>query len=481
MFDGYENTGRFFDEMFDETGEVRSHYKGVYRHLSTIKANDLTKRKEYIDLQMSRQGITFTLYKADEADALERTIPFDLIPRIIPKEEWKYIEAGLKQRVIALNRFLWDIYHEQRILKDNIIPRRMIVSNLYFRPEMVGVDVPGGVYIPFSGIDLIRDEKGTYYVLEDNLRCPSGVSYLYKNRALMRQMFSELFEDYEVDTLSYGLNHFSAALRGLSVSKQRKPKVVLLTPGSYNSAYFEHTFLAREMGIDLVEGRDLLIVDHRVYVRGMQGLEQVDVIYRRIDDEFLDPLAFRPDSMLGVPGLLNAYRAGNVAIANAPGTGVADDKAIYAYVPDIIRYYLQEEPILPNVPTYLLDREEERCHVIENIDKMVVKETSLSGGYGMLIGPHASQEELQHFIDNINREPARYIAQPTIALSRIPALVNNQIGPRHIDLRPYIIMGAGEQVQIIPGGLTRVALKEGSLVVNSSQGGGSKDTWVLSV
>lgn len=480
MFDGYKNSGRFFDEMFDENGGVRSHYKGVYRHLSNIKANDLTKRQQYIDLQMSRQGITFTLYKTDEADALERTIPFDLIPRIIPKEEWEYIESGLKQRVIALNRFLWDIYHEQSILKDGIIPRRMIVSNLYFRPEMVGVDVPGGVYIPFSGIDLIRDEKGTYYVLEDNLRSPSGVSYLYKNRALMRQMFSELFDDYEVDTLYYGLNHFSAALRGLAVSKRRKPKVVLLTPGSYNSAYFEHTFLAREMGIDLVEGRDLLVVDHRVYLRGMQGREQVDVIYRRIDDEFLDPLAFRPDSMLGVPGLLNAYRAGNVTIANAPGTGVADDKAIYAYVPDMIRYYLKEEPILPNVPTYLLDREEERRHVIENIEKMVVKETSLSGGYGMLIGPHASPEEINEFIDNINREPARYIAQPTIALSRIPALVENKLGPRHIDLRPYIIMGAGEQVRVIPGGLTRVALKEGSLVVNSSQGGGSKDTWVLS-
>ena len=481
MFNGYENTGRFFDEMFDENGGVRSHYKGVYRHLCKIRANDLTKRQEYIDLQMSRQGITFTLYETDEADALERTIPFDLIPRIIPKEEWEYIEAGLKQRVIALNRFLWDIYHDQCILKENIIPRRMIVSNLYFRPEMVGVDVPGGVYIPFSGIDLIRDEKGTYYVLEDNLRTPSGVSYLYKNRAMMRQMFSELFDDYEVDSLSYGLNHFITALRGLSVSRQARPKVVLLTPGSYNSAYFEHTFLAREMGIDLVEGRDLLVVDHRVYLRGMQGLEQVDVIYRRIDDEFLDPLAFRPDSSLGVSGLFNAYRAGNVAIANAPGTGVADDKAIYSYMPEIIRYYLNEEPILPNVPTYLLDRAEERRHVLENIEKLVVKETSLSGGYGMLIGPHAGTEQINEFIDNINRDPARYIAQPTMSLSQIPALVDNQIGARHIDLRPYIIMGAGEQVQIIPGGLTRVALKKGSLVVNSSQGGGSKDTWVLSV
>lgn len=480
MFDKYENTKLFFDEMFDENGLVRSHYKGIHRHLSSIDATDLTKRQEYIDQQMSRQGITFTLYKADEADALERTIPFDLIPRIIPKEEWAYITAGLKQRAIALNRFLWDIYHEQRILTDGIIPRRMIVSNLYFRPEMMGVDVPGGVYIPFSGIDLIRDEKGTYYVLEDNLRSPSGISYLYKNRSLMRQLFSELFEDYEVDTLSDGLNLFKNALRGLSVSKQGKPKVVLLTPGSYNSAYFEHTFLAREMGIDLVEGRDLVVVDHRVYLRGMQGLERVDVIYRRIDDEFIDPLAFRPDSMLGVTGLLNAYRAGNVTIANAPGTGVADDKAIYAYVPDIIRYYLNEEPLLPNVPTYLLDRDEERCHVIDNIEKMVVKETSLSGGYGMLIGPHANQEEINLFIDNINQDPARYIAQPTISLSRIPALVNNKIGPRHIDLRPYIIMGANEEVEIIPGALTRVALKEGSLVVNSSQGGGSKDTWVLS-
>lgn len=480
MFVGYENTTKFFDEMFDHKGGIRSHYEGIYRRLSTITADDLAKRQEYIDLQMSRQGITFTLYKTNEVDALERTIPFDLIPRIIPKDEWEYIERGLKQRVIALNRFLWDIYHDQRILKDEIVPRSMVVANHYFRPEMVGVDVPGGVYVPFSGIDLIRDETGAYYVLEDNLRSPSGISYLYKNRALMRQLFPELFDDYEMHSLAYGLNHFTAALRGLSVAKKPKPKVVLLTPGSYNSAYFEHTFLAREMGIDLVEGRDLVVVDHRVYLRGMQGLKQVDVIYRRIDDDFLDPLAFRPDSMLGVPGLLNAYRAGNVAIANAPGTGVADDKAIYAFVPDIIRYYLQEEPILPNVPTYILDREEERRKVIDNIEKMVVKETSLSGGYGMLIGPHASPEEINTFIDNINREPERYIAQPTISLSRVPALVDNQIVPRHIDLRPYVIMGAGEDVQVIPGGLTRVALKAGSLVVNSSQGGGSKDTWVLS-
>lgn len=480
MFNKYDNKQQFFDEMFDHNGDVRPHYKGIYQRLSNVNGDDLTKRQEYIDLQMSRQGITFTLYKTNEASALERTIPFDLIPRIIPQEEWEYIERGLKQRTIALNRFLWDIYHEQRIFKDDIVPRSMAVANPYFRPEMVGVDVPGGVYIPFSGIDLIRDEKGGYYVLEDNLRSPSGISYLYKNRSLMRKLFPELFDDYEIQSLAYGLNDFKAALCSLSRSKKRNPKVVLLTPGSYNSAYFEHTFLSREMGIDLVEGQDLVVVDHRVYLRQMRGLEQVDVIYRRIDDEFLDPLAFRPDSMLGVPGLLNAYRAGNVAIANAPGTGVADDKAIYAYVPDIIRYYLNEEVILPSVPTYLMSREEERRKVIASIEKMVVKETALSGGYGMLIGPHASKQEILDFIDHINCDPSRYIAQPTISLSRCPALVDNQIVPRHIDLRPYVIMGAGEDVRVVPGGLTRVALKEGSLVVNSSQGGGSKDTWVIS-
>ncbi|QJW47750.1 circularly permuted type 2 ATP-grasp protein [bacterium BFN5] len=479
MFSDYSFSPEYYDEMFDGSGSVRDHYSGVYSRLSQMNSLQLMDRHQAICRQMIKQGITFTLYGGDSQEMLERTIPFDPIPRIIPAGEWEVIESGVIQRVKAINCFLRDIYHEQRILKDDVVPRSMIVANAYFRPEMMHMDVPGDVYVPFSGIDLIRDEQGNYFVLEDNLRTPSGISYLYKNRMLMRQLFPELFTKYNIRSLSQGLHQFLAGLRSLAPDNKSNPRVVLLTPGSYNSAYFEHTFLAREMGIDLVEGQDLKIMNHKVYIKTMQGLQQVDVIYRRIDDDYLDPVCFRSDSVIGVPGLMSAYRAGNVAIANAPGTGVADDKAIYSFVPDIIRYYLAEKPILQNVPTYLVENDSQREYVLANLPKMVVKETSLSGGYGMLIGPHADEQERAAFAAKIRQTPERYIAQPTIRLSRVPCITNNGMAPRHVDLRPYAVMGAGQSVHVVPGGLTRVALKHGSLVVNSSQGGGSKDTWVL--
>jgi uncharacterized circularly permuted ATP-grasp superfamily protein len=354
----------------------------------------------------------------------------------------------------------------------------MIVSNTYFRPEMVGVDVPGGIYITASGIDLIRDERGRYYVLEDNLRSPSGFSYLYKGRTMISELFHDLYLSSSVQDIERSLNVFLSALKSLSPTGKKDPVIALLSPGPYNSAYFEHTFLAQQMGLHLVEGRDLVYMDHKIYIRGLNGLRQVDVIYRRIDDDFLDPLAFNPSSLLGVPGLMNAYRAGNVAIANAPGTGVADDKAVYAYVPDMIRYYLGEEPILHNVPTYILTRKEDREYVLAHLDELVVKETSLSGGYGMLIGPAASQKEIAVFADAIRKTPEKYVAQTTMQLSRAPIMLNGAMAPRHIDLRAFVLKGT--ESHVIPGGLTRVAMNEGSLIVNSSQGGGVKDTWVLS-
>ena len=479
MFSGYDFSAPFFDEMFEREGKARPHYAGVKERFCSMSPEELVERQNAIYTQMVRQGITFTLYGSSRQEQLERTIPFDPIPRIIAEADWQVISAGVRQRVKALNRFLWDVYHEQHILKDGVIPRKDIVANVYFRPEMMHVDVPGGVYIHLSGIDIIRDDKGQYFVLEDNLRTPSGISYLYKNRALMRHLLPELFQQYQVETLSPGINRFLTYLRSLAASSKAKPKVVLLTPGQYNSAYFEHTFLAQEMGIDLVESQDLKVIDHKVYAKTMQGLQQVDVIYRRVDDEYLDPVCFRPDSLLGVPGVMNAYRAGNVAIANAPGTGVADDKAIYRFIPDIIRYYFNEEPILANGPTYVMEKEDDREYALAHLQEMVVKETSLSGGYGMQIGPHASAEELAAFAERIREMPQRYVAQPTIQLSRVPCFQEGTVTPCHVDLRPYVMMGAGEEVYVVPGGLTRVALKKGSLVVNSSQGGGSKDTWVL--
>lgn len=473
----FYDAGKFYDEMYDRDSSVRPHYAGINRLFGRMKPAELSMRQQAVNQRMLEEGITFTLYSEAHNESLERTIPFDFIPRVIPKHEWELIDRGVKQRTKALNAFIRDIYHEGRIVSDGVVPRRMIVSNTYFRPEMAGLEVPGDVYITASGIDLIRDEKGRYFVLEDNLRSPSGFSYLFKGRTLMSELFHELFLASSVQSVDRSLNCFLSSLRALAPNGNPNPLIVLLTPGVYNSAYYEHAFLAQQMGIHLVEGRDLVYKDHRIYLRDLRGLRQVDVIYRRIDDHFLDPLAFHPDSLLGVPGLMNAYRAGNVAIANAPGTGVADDKAVYAYVPDMIRYYLQEEPILHNVPTYILTRQEEREYVLEHLHELVVKETSLSGGYGMLIGPSATQKEIAQFAEAIKRDPSRYIAQTTMKLSQAPVMVDGSMTPRHIDLRAFALMGS--ETHVIPGGLTRVAMQKGSLIVNSSQGGGVKDTWVL--
>lgn len=467
----------FYDEMYDEQGRVRLHYEQVHRSFAAMGPSELARRRQAFGSRMLEEGITFTLHAPGAPDPLERTIPFDCVPRIIPAAEWSLLEAGLRQRTVALNRFIRDLYHGQRCVRDGVIPRRMIVGNTYYRPEMAGLDAPGDVYVTAAGIDLIRDETG-YYVLEDNLRSPSGFSYLFKGRSLMSELFPDLYLPSSIEDTERSLNVFLTSLRSLAPSGKKDPFIVLLTPGPYNSAYYEHAFLAQQLGIHLVEGRDLVCKDHKIYLRDLRGLRQVDVIYRRIDDEFLDPLSFQPDSMLGVAGLMNAYRAGNVAIANAPGTGVADDKAVYAYVPDLIRYYLGEEPILSNVPTYILSRKEEREYVLDRLEELVVKETSLSGGYGMLIGPQASAQELAAFRERIREQPGRYIAQRTMKLSTAPVMGAGGMMPRHIDLRGFVLSGSGGEPHVVPGGLTRVALQEGSLVVNSSQGGGVKDTWV---
>lgn len=468
---------RFFDEMY-EGASVRPHYDRVHRILSRMSPADRASRQATMNRRLLEEGITFTLASPDQPDALERTIPFDFVPRILTAEEWDSIERGVSQRVRALNAFLHDVYHEQNIFMDGLIPRRMVLGNRYFRTEMMRMAVPGGTYITASGIDLIRDDRGDFFVLEDNLRSPSGFSYIYKSRSIMAHDFPEMYFACPVRGIDHSLGAFRAALRRLAPGGKSEPVIALLTPGSFNSAYFEHTFLAQQMGLELVEGRDLVCRDHKIYIRGLNGLKQVDVLYRRIDDDFLDPLAFRPDSLLGVAGLMNAYRFGNVAIANAPGTGVADDKAIYSFVPEMIRYYLNETPILNNVPTYLMSRPDEREYVLERLDQMVVKETSLSGGYGMLIGPSATEWERERFAEKIRENPDNYIAQPTIRLSTAPVCLDGRFASRHIDLRVFAIAD-GSSVHVLPGGLTRVAMKEGSLVVNSSQGGGCKDTWVL--
>ncbi|NGM84048.1 circularly permuted type 2 ATP-grasp protein [Paenibacillus sp. 7124] len=470
----------FYDEMFEGERSVRPHYKHVNHMFTGMSPEELQAKQHLMQRRMMEEGITFTLYNPAQDHPMERTIPFDMIPRIIAKDEWEKLEAGIIQRVTALNLFIHDIYHEQYIVKDGIVPRKMVISNCYFRPEMTGLRVPGGAYITTSGIDLIRHHDGNYYVLEDNLRTPSGFSYLFKGRSLMNQLFPELSFSSSIRDVEHSINRFLSVLRSLSPSRTPDPVIALLTPGEYNSAYYEHAFLAQQMGVHLVEGRDLVIQDHKLYLREMNGLKRVDVLYRRLDDDYIDPLAFDPNSLLGVAGLMNAYRAGNVAIANAPGTGVADDKAMYVYVPEMIRYYLKEEPILNNVPTYLLSKPDERQHVLDHLEEMVVKETSLSGGYGMLIGSEASRKEREDFRLKILAEPERYIAQPIMSLSRAPILSEGQMVPRHIDLRAFVLMGADRKPHVIPGGLTRVAMKEGSLVVNSSQGGGVKDTWVMS-
>jgi len=465
----------FFDEMFAAPGAVRPHYRALFEQLRQMTSPQFDERRREADASFLYQGITFTVYSEDAG--IERVFPFDLVPRIIPAEEWSCLERGLTQRVLALNHFLHDVYHGQRILKEGRVPAELVFGARHFRREMIGIDVPRETYAHVVGTDLVRDRDGSYYVLEDNLRSPSGVSYMLENRQAMKRTFARLFARYGVRPVEHYPQELLATLRGLASPHNPEPCVVLLTPGMYNSAYFEHSFLARQMGIEIVEGRDLVTHDDRVYMRTTQGLKQVDVIYRRIDDEFLDPLAFRAESLLGVPGLLNAYRAGNVALANSVGTGVADDKAVYAYVPEMIRYYLSEEPILKNVPTYLGFKEDDRKYIVDRMDGLVVKAVNESGGYGMLVGPQSSAAEIEEFRRRVQANPRNYVAQPTLALSRHPTFSDGALRGCHVDLRPYVL--CGERVSIVPGGLTRVALRRGSLVVNSSQGGGSKDTWVL--
>lgn len=475
MFNSYQ-TSPFFDEMFNPQGKPKPHYRKFHEILSQFTAEELKEKHDTAQLSFLRQGITFTVYNNNVGT--ERTMPFDFVPIIISPEEWKTIEKGMIQRTEALNQFLDDVYHSQNILEDGIIPRNLIEENPYYYAKQIkGINVPLKNHIFLAGIDLIRDESGKYHVLEDNLRNPSGMSYVYQNRYVMRQVYPEFFAKHAVETLEHQLSHlYEAMLDHAPEAKKERPFAVLLTPGMYNSAYYDHVFLAQQMGIDLVEGRDLLVRDNIVYMKSIRGLKRVDIIYRRIDDDFLDPKAFREDSALGVAGLVEAYRHGNVAILNGIGNGVADDKAIYAYVPEMIRYYLKEEPIIDNVKTYLLSKEDEREWVLAHLEELVVKNVGASGGYDMLIGPHATREEIEEFRGKIIETPHQYIAQPTIKLSRAPAYQGDNFYPCHVDLRVFVMRG--KETRVLPGGLSRVALKKGSLVVNSSQGGGGKDTWV---
>ena len=464
-----------FDEMFDSNGKVWPHYAIFHDWLQQQSDVQMSYKREEAELIFRRIGITFAIY-GDEKGT-ERTIPFDQIPRIIPNQDWKILEEGLKQRVRALNLFLHDIYHEEKILKAGLIPKQQIYNNSQYRPEMRHIDVPRNIYAHIAGIDIIRAEEGKYYVLEDNLRVPSGVSYMVENRKMMMRLFPDLFEKYSIAPVEHYPDLLLECLKTASCTATKKPHVVVLTPGMFNSAYFEHSYLAQQMGVELVEGRDLFVKNEQVFLRTTQGPQIVDVIYRRIDDDFLDPLALRPDSSLGIPGLLSAYRAGNIGISNAIGTDIADDKSIYPYVPDMIEFYLGEKPILANVPTFQCRKPEDLKYTLAHLEELVVKETHGAGGYGMLIGPVASQSEIEQFRNQLKAHPEKYIAQPTLALSTCPTFVEAGIAPRHIDLRPLVL--SGKQIKMVQGGLTRVALMDGSLVVNSSQGGGTKDTWVL--
>lgn len=473
-FDRYDTQG-FFDELFDEHMQPRQGAELLVQRINALPDSELINKKKEIDAALLRMGITFTVY--GDHEGTEKIFPFDLIPRIVQASDWRHIEAGLKQRISALNRFIDDIYHDQEIVNAGILPRVMLEKAKSFRPQCTGLNPPKGVWCHITGTDLIRHTDGAIYVLEDNLRCPSGVSYVMQNRLVMKRSFAQLFADSGVRPVVNYPSQLLQTLMSVAPHGEPNPTVVVLTPGIYNSAYYEHSFLAQQMGVELVQGDDLVVDDGFVFMFTTDGLEKVDVIYRRIDDDFLDPECFRKDSMLGVPGLMDAYRRGNVTLCNAPGTGVADDKVIYAYVPEMIRYYLGEEPILPNVTTYVCEREEDRKYVLAHLDQLVVKAANEAGGYGMLIGPHSTKEEQEKFAQLILNDPRNYIAQPTLALSRVPTLVGDHFEGRHVDLRPYILFG--ESIWVLPGGLTRVALKKGSLVVNSSQGGGSKDTWVI--
>ena len=472
-----------FDEMRAGEGAVREHYRNYDSWLGEQPSPLMRSRREQAEVIFRRVGITFAVYGAKDEDGrgTERLIPFDLIPRVIPAHEWAEMEKGLAQRVTALNRFIHDVYHGQEILKAGVIPSEPVLNNAQFRREMQGLEVPGGIYSHIAGIDIVRaanaDGSGSYYVLEDNLRVPSGVSYMLENRKMMMRLFPDLFSRHRIAPVAHYPDLLLDTLRSVAPASVNDPTVVVLTPGMYNSAYFEHAFLAQQMGIELVEGQDLFVDDNFVYMRTTGGRKRIDVIYRRVDDDFIDPDVFRKDSTLGCPGLMAAYRAGNVTLSNAIGTGVADDKSIYPYVPKMIEFYLGERPILENVPTWLCREADDLAYVLDHLPELVVKEVHGAGGYGMLIGPASTRAEIEAFRAALVADPARYIAQPTLSLSTCPTYVESGIAPRHIDLRPFVL--SGKTVQMVPGGLTRVALKEGSLVVNSSQGGGTKDTWIL--
>lgn len=473
MLGNYE-TENFYDEMFQDHGEAREGYDALKVHMESIGKTELKKKSKSAEKALMSMGITFTVYGDDEAE--ERIMPFDVIPRIINQQEWSRLDSGLRQRIQAINLFLQDIYGDEKIIKDGIIPRDIIESSTGYLKQCIGLKPPKGVWIHITGTDLVRDGEGVVRVLEDNLRCPSGVSYVLENREVMKRTFPGIFENLSIRPIYDYPFHLRNSLEYLSDSYN--PTVAVWTPGIYNSAYYEHSFLAQKMGVSLVEGSDLFVENDQVYMKTTNGLEKVDVIYRRVDDVFMDPTVFREDSLLGVPGIFDAYKKGNVALANAPGTGVADDKVVYTFVPDIIKYYLNEEPIIPNVDTFLCSQGDNLSYVLDNIQNLVVKAANGAGGYGMIIGPKATKQEMEDFKKLIISDPRNYIAQPVLSLSRVPTLVqDDQIEGRHVDLRPFILYS--KDIYVMPGGLTRVALKKGSLVVNSSQGGGSKDTWVM--
>ncbi len=471
-------TEPFWDEFIDARGRPRKHARHVANYLASLDREELAARQAAADLAIKEMGITFTVYSEESGNAIDRVWPFDIIPRMIPRSEWERVEEGLKQRVMALNLFIDDLYHEQKVVRDGVFPAEVLASSSNYRPQCAGISPAFGVWAHICGSDLVRDGDGTIYVLEDNLRVPSGVSYMLENRQVTKRVFPELFEAYAPLPVDDYPNALYDTLAALSPRPADYPEVVVLTPGIYNSAYFEHAYLAQQMGCELVEGKDLFVDDDCVFMRTVDGPARVDVIYRRIDDLFLDPEAFHPDSMLGVPGLMRAWKAGNVALANAPGAGVADDKVVYSYIPDIIRYYLDQDPKIDNVPTYRCMEPKTLEHVLANLAEMVVKPANESGGYGMLVGPASTRKQRAEFAKVVKKDPRNYIAQPALKLSTMPTIIGKKVEPRHLDLRPFIL--SADRQFVTTGGLTRVALRKGSLVVNSSQGGGSKDTWIVS-
>jgi uncharacterized circularly permuted ATP-grasp superfamily protein len=474
-FSTYDPEG-FYDELIDEKGKPRPGIQLLVDKIESLPKGDLKLRQKEAEALLLKMGITFNVYGEDQGT--EKIFPFDLIPRIISERDWQPIEAGLKQRIFALNEFLQDIYNDKKILKDKIVPKDLILSSKTYRKECEGFTPPKKIWCHVTGTDLVRGDDGCFYVLEDNLRCPSGVSYVLENRQVLKRTFPHVFEKSRVRPVDDYPVKLLEMLSYLAPTGMESPTIGVLTPGIYNSAYFEHSFLSQQMGVELVEGRDLIVSDGYVHMLTTKGLKRIDVLYRRIDDDFIDPAVFRPDSLLGVKGLIDVYKNGRIAMANAPGTGIADDKVVYAYVPKIIKYYTGEDAILPNVPTYICEEDKDRAYVLSHLEELVVKAANESGGYGMLVGPHSTASEREKFAKLIAAEPRNYIAQPTISLSRVPTIVGDRLEGRHVDLRPYVVFG--EEIYVQPGGLTRVALKKGSLVVNSSQGGGSKDTWVLS-